>query len=139
MAGMVKAVTSDTRHQSLNLRFELASRPQVGEVVEVKLLLQAIADTADVKLTIASDPKLTIVTGGEATLGAIKAGELVSHTVTLRPTDTGIFVLDANLAAIANGGPHTVNYSIPVAVIAAVSSASPSKAAATAATHKTGS
>ena len=135
MAGMVKAVTSDTRHQAIDLRFELTSRPQVGEAVEIKLALRAIDDAADVKLTISSDPKLVIVTGGEAALGSIKAGELVSHTVTLRPTGTGIFVLDANLAATSNGGPHTLSYSMPVAVVAAVQATSSSAAAATV-THK---
>ena len=136
MAGMVKAVTSDTRHQAMDLRFELASRPQLGEAVEVKLMLQAVDDAADVKLTISSDPKLVVVAGGEAALGSIKAGEIVSHTVTLRPAGTGIFVLDANLSVTANGGPHTANYSIPVAVIAAVPAASSSTAATAAATHK---
>src|SRR4051794_13428214 len=47
MAGMVKAVPSDTRHQSIELRFELASRPQVGEAVEVKLALRAADDATD--------------------------------------------------------------------------------------------
>jgi hypothetical protein len=136
LANMVKAVSSDTRHQAFDLRFELTGRPQVGEAVEVKLMLQAIDDATGVTLTISADPKLAIVAGGEATFASIKAGETVAHTMTLRPTGTGIIVINANLAANSNGGPHTVNYAIPIAVTEAVSQSSASSAATTSAAHK---
>jgi len=137
LAGMVKAVTSDTRHQFIELRFDLSAKPQVGEAVDIKLALRAADDLADVKLTLSADPKLAIIAGGDAAFAAIKAGEIVTHTVTLRPTGTGIIVMDANLALTANGGPRTLNYAIPVAVIGATAQSSASATAtATTAEHK---
>lgn len=116
-AGMVKAVTTDGQHQTIKLRFEFATRPQEGEAVDVKLNLMGVDDATDVKLVASADPKLAIVSGGEAGFATIKAGESVSHTLIVRGTETGIFVIDAKLTAIANGGPRTMNYSIPVAIL----------------------
>jgi hypothetical protein len=124
LAGMVKAVTSDTRQHVIELRFELAGRPEVGAAVDVKLNLQAVDDAAEVKLMLATDPKISIIAGGEAAFATIKAGESVSHIVTLRGTEAGIFVLDAKLTTTANGGPRTLNYAIPVAIVPVVSEAS---------------
>ncbi len=121
LAGMVKAVTADGQHQTIKLRFEFATRPQVGEALDVKLNLLGVDDATDVKLVATADPKLAIVSGGDAGFASIKAGESVAHTLIVRGTQTGIFVVDAKLTATANGGPRTMNYSIPVAIVPAAS------------------
>jgi hypothetical protein len=123
LAGMVKAVAADGRQQVIELRFEFATRPQVGEAVDVKLNLLGVDDASDVKLVVTVDPKLAIVGGGEAGFASIKAGESVKHTLIVRGTDSGIFVIDAKLTATANGGPRTMNYAIPVAIMPAGSGA----------------
>jgi hypothetical protein len=132
LAGMVKAVSADTHQQPIELRFELAGRPETGQAIDIKLNLLAIEDATEVKLAIAADPKLSIIAGGDATFTAIKAGESVSHTVTLRGSNTGIFVLDAKLTVTANGSPRTMNYAIPMAFVPAAEAA----AAATKTEHK---
>lgn len=130
LAGMVKAVAADTHQQPIELRFELAGRPEAGQAVDIKLNLRAVDDAAEVKLAISADPKLNIIAGGDAAFAAIKAGESVSHTVTLRGANTGIFVVDAKLTATANGGPRTMNYAIPMAFVPAAEAGSAATSAA---------
>lgn len=131
LSGMVKAVAADARHHTIDLRFQLASRPEVGAPVEIKLALRSIDDATDAKLTISVDPKLAIIAGNEAAFASLKGGEVVNHTMTLRPMDNGIIVVNATFTASANGSQHTDNYAIPVAVVVAAAQSS-SAAAATA-------
>ena len=121
LASMVMAVAADSRHQPFELRFELMSRPEIGQTVDVKLNLLGVDDATDVKLSISTAPTLVVVAGAEASYTSLKAGESVSHTVTLRGTKTGIFVVDIKATATANGGPRTANYAVPVAVVPAAS------------------
>lgn len=130
LAGMIMAVPADSRHQPFELRFELLTRPEIGQTVNVKFNLLAVEDATDVKLTASTGPKLVVAAGTEASYASLKAGESASHTVALRGAETGIFVVDMKVTATANGGPRTASYAVPVALVPAASAADAATSAA---------
>jgi hypothetical protein len=123
LAGMVKAVAAESRQQPIELRFELTTRPQVGEAVDVNLNLLGLEDATDVKMSVSTEPTLAIIDGGEVAFTSVKVGESVNHTVILRGTDAGIFVVDVKLVETVNGAGRTSTYSIPVALLPPTSAA----------------
>lgn len=117
LANMIKAVPVAAGEQPVELRFELAARPEVGQAVEVKLNLLGLADASDMHLTITAAPGLDVLSGAQANFTSLKVGESLSHQLSVRSKDAGIFIADVQLMATINGAMQTLNYSIPVAIV----------------------
>lgn len=119
LASMVKAVATDTKEQPFELRFEVATRPAMGEPFDVKLNLLSLADATGLELKLEGHPNMEIITGAQASFASLKTGASATHTVRLRSSGAGIVVADVQLTATVGGTPRTVNYAIPVAIAAA--------------------
>lgn len=116
LADMVKAVSIRSEAQFVELRFALVARPQAGQPVEIKLNLLGLMDAAELQVDVTTDSGLQIIDGAKANFTALKVGESLSHSLSLRGTDPGIFVADVRLVGtVEGGGPRTMNYAIPIA------------------------
>jgi hypothetical protein len=117
LANMVKAVPTTPGENRLELRFVLPKQPVLGEPFDLNLNVLGLADASGLELKVTPNSKLELVTGGEATFGALKAGESVGHTLQLRASAAGISVIDVRLIATVGGNPGTADFTIPVALV----------------------
>lgn len=113
----VKAVPAGSAGQSIDVRFELAARPEVSKPTDLKLKLLGLTNATDLRLTVKADPKLELLGGAQASFPSIKPGETHDHTLSLRSVATGIFVVDVQLVAMIDGASRTLNYAIPLAIV----------------------
>lgn len=126
LANMVKAVPAAAGEHPVELRFEIAKPPVLGELFDVNLNVLVLADASALELQVSASPNLSIAAGKESSFDALKTGESVRHTLQIRASAAGISVLDAQLTAMVNGQPVTANFAIPIALTEA-----PAAAAAT--------
>lgn len=109
-----KAVVSSPGAGPVALEFELASRPELGKPLEMKLSLQASQDVSELNLEFKSESSLEFLAGTQASFATLRAGESLTHSVTVRSTHPGIFVTDVQLTATVQGHPGTMTFAIPV-------------------------
>ncbi len=115
LAGMVKAVPA-AGNQPVELRFDLPKQPVLGEPFDINLNVLGLADASGLELTVTAQPKVEVIAGGQGSLGALKTGESVQHTLQLRTSVAGISVIDVQLVAMVEGHPATAAFAIPVAL-----------------------
>ena len=126
----VKAVASGSAAQNIDVHFELAARPEVGKSTDLKLVLLGLADANNVRLTVKAGSPVKILTGGQANFPSLKVGEEHEHSVSLHGDATGIALVDVQLEATIDGGPRTLNYTVPIAVVESRPEPTPPVAAA---------
>lgn len=114
---LVAAVTTTKSGASLlQVKFELAARPVVGDPVDVDLVIVPAADHIEqVSGTVQGDDGLEVLSGG-----AIPAAEKpvfgtpIHHTLKVRARRDGIFTLSAALTVDADGQTLTPVYTLPL-------------------------
>ncbi len=100
----------------LQLKFELAGRPEVGEPVDVDLVIVPQADNIDrISGTIQADDGLEVVSG-ESIPPAEKVtfGTPIHHALKVRAKRDGIFTLSAALTIESAGQTLAPVYSMPL-------------------------
>ncbi|MGE0113697.1 MAG: hypothetical protein AB7T07_02255 [Steroidobacteraceae bacterium] len=113
---MIKAVSTGSGEPPVEVRFELAARPESGQPIAIKLSLSGLVDATQLQMSITTDPKMQILNGAKATFANLKAGESVTHLLNLQGVEPGVFVADIQLTATIEGVARTMNYAIPVAI-----------------------
>lgn len=114
---LVAAVTTVKGGASmLQVKFELGARPDVGDPVDVDLVLIPAADNIDrISGTISGDDGLEIVSG--ATLDPAEKptfGTPIHHALKVRAKRDGIFTLSAALTVESGGQSLGPVYSMPL-------------------------
>jgi hypothetical protein len=114
---LVAAVTTAKSGASLlQVKFELAGHPAVGEPVDVDLVIVPAADHIEqISGTVAGDDGVEVLSG--ATIPAAEKpafGTPIHHTVTVRARRDGIFILSAALSVDADGQRLAPVYSLPL-------------------------
>ncbi len=100
LAGMVDAVGPSAGHAPVDLRFSIRNRPQVGQDDEIDYaLIPRVAGLHTVRIDFAALAGLQVVDHGPD-LAAIKpaSGVPIFGSVTVRPTQEGLFTLTAAVA-----------------------------------------
>ena len=100
----------------LQVKFELAARPVVGETVDVDLVMVPQADTIDrITGTVQADDGVEVVSGGDiSTTDKITFGTPIHHALKVRAKRDGIFTLAAALSIEAGGQSLAPVYSLPL-------------------------
>ena len=118
---MVSAVSSGKPGAAVDLKFDLAKRPRVGEPLEVNVVVTARASDIDSLQVIFQSTDGIQVTGGASLPPQAKPtdGQTFAHTVTVVPQRDGVFYLSA-VALIESGGDGASSiartFAIPVIV-----------------------
>jgi hypothetical protein len=114
---LVGAVTTGKNGAGmLQVKFELAGRPDVGEPVDVDLVLVPQADTIDrITGTVQADDGLEVVSGGTfATTEKLVYGTPIHLPLKVRAKRDGIFTLSASLSIESAGQTLAPVYSMPL-------------------------
>jgi hypothetical protein len=114
---LVAAVTTAKSGASLlQVKFEVAARPVVGDPVDVDLVIVPAADQIEeIAGTVSGDDGLEVVSGG--TIPAVEKpvfGTPIHHALKVRARRDGIFTLSAALTVVADGQTLAPVYSLPL-------------------------
>jgi hypothetical protein len=114
---LVGAVTTTKNGAALlQVKFELAARPEVGEPVDVDLVIVPQADNIDrITGTIQADDGVEVLSGGDiSTTEKLAFGTPIHHALKVRAKRDGIFTLSAALTIEQAGQTLGPAYSMPL-------------------------
>jgi hypothetical protein len=99
-----------------DVRFEVAGRPDVGDPVDVDVVIVPLKDIVDrFSGTVQGDDGLDVVAGDSiASMEKPAAGTPVHQAVKVVARRDGIFTLTVNLSVTAAGQPLSTTYSLPI-------------------------
>lgn len=93
-AGMVQAASQGKSVVPVELKFDIAQRPKVGQPLDINLALiaQIVANPATVQVTGADD--VSVAPGAnQFDIPSVEAGEVYRHTVNVTPNAEGVVLL----------------------------------------------
>jgi hypothetical protein len=114
---LVGAVTTTKNGAGmLQVKFELAARPEVGDPVDVDLVIVPQADNIDrITGTVQADEGVEVVSGGDiSTTDKLLFGTPIHHALKVRAKRDGIFTLSAALSIESGGQTLAPVYSMPL-------------------------
>ena len=114
---LVGAVTTTKNGAGmLQVKFELAARPEVGDPVDVDLVIVPQADNIDrITGTIQADEGVEVVSGGDiSTTEKLIFGTPIHHALKVRARRDGIFTLSAAMNIETGGQTVAPVYSMPL-------------------------
>lgn len=130
LAGMTGAITASKGDLPVDVRFQLASRPQPGQPVEVKVAFASKAELMGLHAVIKPNDSLKMANDVQTRFDALKPGEIKDYSFTATPPTSGIYIATLELTVTRDAGDNTYSYSIPLAVPNPAPPASSSSAAA---------
>jgi hypothetical protein len=116
LSDMVAAVSSAKSGPPVELKFTLATRPQVGQVMDLDVAVVPRAPVPDsVAVSFQAGEGLEIVEGSQLErVGKLVDGTPIRHVVKVLPKRDGIFALMAVVSYAAADQDWSRTYSIPV-------------------------
>ena len=135
-AGMVEAVGVGKSSVPVTLKFDLPSRPEIGQPLEIVLGVLPQEPAAAASLTVSGSEGLRPAPGnGVVDVGAVDPAEAYRVTVTVTPTAEGVQFLAVDVALKHDDVTDTRSFSIPIIVQGAAEAGATPPAAATTAKH----
>jgi hypothetical protein len=116
-AGMVEAASQGKSQLPVQLKFDLAQRPTLGQSLDVNLAVmpQIDAGPADIKVT--GGDGLTIAPGADAIdLPAVEAGQVYRQSVKVTPSSDGVLLLSVAVSLKHDEMTESRAFSIPLIV-----------------------
>jgi hypothetical protein len=113
-AGMVQAVAQGKSPLEIEVKFELPTKPKVGEGMEVNLAVIPQFSGGPLALQVAGAGFTT----AEApyALSEVQPGEVYRHTVKVTPTGEGVLLLGVTVSVRRDETSDTKSFAIPVLV-----------------------
>jgi hypothetical protein len=125
-AHMVAAVSSSKVPGAVDLRFELAGRPVVGEPVDVRFAIIPQQDLETLYVKFSPGDGLEVTRGAETErLQHPAVGVVIEHVVGVVPKTDGVFYLTAIVDSDSESRSLTRNYSVPIIAGAGLSEPPP--------------
>jgi hypothetical protein len=116
-AGMVEAASQGKSQLPVQLKFDLAHRPTLGQSLDVNLAVmpQIDASPADIKVT--GGDGLTVDPGANAIdLPAVAAGQVYRQSVKVTPSNDGVLLLSVSVSLKHDELTESRAFSIPLIV-----------------------
>jgi hypothetical protein len=113
---LANAVVSGKTSAPVDLKYDLAAKPAVGQPFEIELdfLPRLAADTLDVAVT--GMPGLTLVGGGTVTFDKVQAGTTYTHKVLVQADADGTYYVSVIAKMITQVETEVRTFSVPVVV-----------------------
>jgi hypothetical protein len=114
-AGMVQAVAQGKSAVPVELKFDIAQRPKVGQPLEINLALiaQIAASPATIQLTSADDVSVAPGTN-QFDIPSEEAGEVYRETVNVTPNAEGVVLLGVTVSLKHDETVEQRVFSIPI-------------------------
>ncbi|MEA3132832.1 MAG: hypothetical protein QOG17_678 [Gammaproteobacteria bacterium] len=116
-AGMVEAVTLANSAVPVAVKFDLASRPTVGQPLEIVIAVmpQVAAGSATVQVS-GGDGLQLASTVGPIDIPSIEPAQVYRVNLTMTPTTDGVHLLGLNVSLKRDDITETRSFSVPVIV-----------------------
>jgi hypothetical protein len=113
---MANAVVTGKTSAPVDLKYDLLSKPAVGQPFELELVFlpRLAADRLEVEVT--GIPGLTVVTGGTAQFDGVAAGERYPAKVLARADEGGIYYANVVAKLVTQLQTDARTFSVPIAV-----------------------
>jgi len=115
-AGMVEAVTLGKSTVPVDVKFDLAERPAVGQSLDIVIaLVPKVAGSAAVAVS-GSDGLQLVPGSGKIDIPAIEPTQAYRMTITVTPTAEGVQLLGLNVTLTHDSMTESRSFSVPVIV-----------------------
>ena len=114
--GLANAVAVGKTAAAVDLMYNLAARPALGQPFEVELVFlpRVVADTLEVQAT--GMPGLVVAGGAEAKINQVVAGEKYAAKVLLQVTEPGLYYVAVTAKLVNKVQTDSRTFSVPVVV-----------------------
>jgi hypothetical protein len=93
-AGMVQASPQGKSQVPVELKFELAQRPKVGQPLDINLALIAQISASPATIQVSGADDVSVATGAnQFDIASEEAGEVYKHTVSVTPNAEGVVLV----------------------------------------------
>ena len=114
-AGMVQAATQGKSQVPVELKFDLGSRPKVGQLLEINLALIAQIPASAVTLQVKGAEDLIVAQdAAQFDLSAEEAGEVYRQTVKVTPNAEGVSLVGVTVSLKHDDITEQRAFSIPI-------------------------
>ncbi len=118
-AGMVEAVSIGKSTAPVGMKFELGSRPIVGQPFDVVVALMPQIPADPAVLQVSGSDGLELPAGGPIEIPAVEPTQVYRHTITLMPTAAGVQLLNLHVSLQHDDITESRAFALPVIVAAA--------------------
>jgi hypothetical protein len=115
-AGMVQAAPQGKSALALDMKFELASRPRVGQALDVNVALIPQMPGGPASLQITAATGFAAPDAAAFEIPDMEPGEVYRHTLKLTPSSEGLQVVNVTVSVKHEDISDTKMFSIPVIV-----------------------
>ena len=116
VAKMARAVTGGKPGASVDLRYEMQSRPEVGKPTEVEIALIPNAGVESMDAKISGMDGVSVSGDLEVTFSPVEQGKPYTHTFTMLPERAGVYYLTVSVSSQIGGASMGRTFSIPLVV-----------------------
>jgi hypothetical protein len=114
-AGMVEAAAQDSSTSPLELKFELAQKPKVGQILEINLALLSATPLSATEMQVTGSEGFDVPPGSaHFEVPATEQIGLYRHTLRLTPTTEGVLFVTLAVSAKRDEVVDSKAFSIPV-------------------------
>ncbi len=114
-AGMVQAPTLGKSQIPVELKFELAEKPKVGQPLEIRVALIPQVAASPVTLQVSGADDLSVAPGaGQFDIPAVEAGEVYRQTLKVTPNADGVSLVGVTVSMKNDVGTDQRVFSIPI-------------------------
>ena len=101
----------------LDMKFELADRPKIGQVLEINLAFVPQIAGGPVTVQVTDSDGLDAVQGDKQfEISEVEAGEVYRHTLHMTPTTDGVLLINLSVALKHDEVTDSKAFSVPVIV-----------------------
>ncbi len=115
--GMVEAASQGKSQLPVQLKFELAQRPAVGQTVEINVAVLPDIDASGADIVVVGGDGLTVAPGGsQFELGAVEVGGVYRQSIKVNPAAAGVLLLNLTVSLKHDEMTESRAFSIPLIV-----------------------
>src|SRR5438552_3184118 len=115
-AGMVLAAPEDKSPLALEMKFDLSSRPKMGQPLEINLALIARDASGPASLQVTSATGFAAPEAEAFNVSDVEPGEVYRHTLKLTPRSEGLLLVGVTVSMKHDDVTDSKVFSIPVIV-----------------------
>ncbi len=114
-AGMVQASAQGKSTVPVELKFDIAQRPKVGQPLDINLALIAQIEASPATIQVKGADDVSVAPGaGQFDIPSAQAGEVYRETVNVTPNAEGVVVLDVTVSLKHDDVVDQRVFSIPI-------------------------
>jgi hypothetical protein len=113
-AGMVLAASLGKSPAPVDIKFDLAQKPKVGQPLDVNLALIAQVSANPATVQVSGTEGLAVAPGGQFDIPAEEAGEVYKHTVSVTPETDGVLLLSVTVSLKHDEVTDTKAFTVPI-------------------------